>query len=137
MHEQSALGRIEVLPSAIATVVARALTQCYGVVGLAPHRMTDAVANFFAPDARRSIQIRERPEGLVIDVYLILAHGVRLIAVRPQRPAGHQISGGAHRRAAGRRGERPHPGPASTALLPPGEGMRERFPMSGWKRQEA
>ncbi|MDT7884069.1 MAG: Asp23/Gls24 family envelope stress response protein [Thermoflexus sp.] len=81
MHEQSALGRIEVLPSAIATVVARALTQCYGVVGLAPHRMTDAVANFFAPDARRSIQIRERPEGLVIDVYLILAHGVRLIAV--------------------------------------------------------
>jgi len=81
MHEQSALGRIEVLPSAIAAVVAHALTQCYGVVGLAPHRMADAVANFFAPDARRSIQIQERPEGLAIDVYLILAQGVRLIAV--------------------------------------------------------
>ncbi|HXF70063.1 MAG TPA: Asp23/Gls24 family envelope stress response protein [Thermoflexus sp.] len=81
MKEESELGRIEVLPSAIATVIAQALMQCYGVVGLAPHRMTDAVANFFAPDARRSIEIRERPDGLVIDVYLILAHGVRLIAV--------------------------------------------------------
>lgn len=81
MKEQNELGRIEVLPAAIATVIAQALTQCYGVVGLAPRRMTDAVANFFAPDARRSIEIRERPDGLAIDVYLILAYGVRLIAV--------------------------------------------------------
>lgn len=81
MKEQSELGRIEVLPSAIATIIAQALMQCYGVVGLAPHRMTDAVVNFFAPDARRSIEIRQRPDGLVIDVYLILAYGVRLIAV--------------------------------------------------------
>lgn len=81
MKERTELGRIEVLPSAIAAVVAQALSQCYGVVGLAPHTMADAVANFFAPDARRSIAVQERPDGLVIDVHLILAHGVRLIAV--------------------------------------------------------
>ncbi len=81
MKEQNELGRIEVMPTAIATVIAQALAQCYGVVGLAPHRMTDAVANFFAPDARRGIEIRERPDGLVIAVYLILAYGVRLIEV--------------------------------------------------------
>ncbi len=81
MKEQNELGRIEVLPAAIATLIAQTLTQCYGVVGLAPHRLTDAVANVFAPDARRSIEIRERPDGLAIDVYLILAYGVRLVEV--------------------------------------------------------
>lgn len=76
------LGRVEVSPGAIATIAASALDNCYGVVGLASRRLRNGRAEMLRSEqARDGIQIRMEQDKIIIDLYVILGHNLRISEV--------------------------------------------------------
>lgn len=75
-------GKIEVAPRAIATITAQVVAQSYGVVGMAPRRFRAGMAHMLRKsEAADGIEVHVRGESLIIDVYLIVAHGTRIAEV--------------------------------------------------------
>lgn len=75
-------GKIEVLPRAIATITARAVLQCYGVVGMAPRNLREGVAQVLHKDNQyRGIDVHIGDEEIAIDLYVIIEYGTRIIEV--------------------------------------------------------
>ncbi|NWJ96353.1 MAG: Asp23/Gls24 family envelope stress response protein [Chloroflexi bacterium] len=76
------LGRVEVSPNAVATIAASALENCYGVVGLAARRLRNGRAEMLRPEhAREGIQVHMEGEKIIIDLYVILEHNLRISEV--------------------------------------------------------
>lgn len=75
-------GKIEVAPRAIATITARAVTQCYGVVGMAPRNFREGMAQVLRrEDMHKGIEIRVRNEGIEITLSVIVEYGTRIAEV--------------------------------------------------------
>ena len=75
-------GKIEVSPRAIATIAARAAAECYGVAGLAPRHAGLRPVERLAPEhAARGVEIRFVNDHVVVEVWVVLARGVRVIEV--------------------------------------------------------
>ena len=76
-------GKVEVSPHAIATIAARAAVECYGVVGIAPrHPRLGAVVQRLAPEeSARGVEVRFVEDHVVIDVWVILEHSLRVVEV--------------------------------------------------------
>ncbi|HEU0028462.1 MAG TPA: Asp23/Gls24 family envelope stress response protein [Ktedonobacterales bacterium] len=67
---------------AIAAIAARAAADCYGVVGLAPRYAGLGPVEPLTPErAARGVEARVLDGGLVVDVWVILESGVRVIEV--------------------------------------------------------
>ncbi len=81
MAEQTALGRIEISPMAIASVVARTVTQAYGVVGLASKNFADGVVRSLSGDAHRGVSVKIDDQRIEIDLYVIVEYGTRIASV--------------------------------------------------------
>lgn len=78
-RRQFPVGKIEVLPRAIASIVARAAAQTYGVVGMAPHTFREGMAHVLHQrDAHRGVDVRVGDESIEIDVYVIVEYGTRI-----------------------------------------------------------
>jgi len=75
------LGRIEVSPAAIASIVSQAVSSTYGVVGIAPKNLAKEVAHVFQRDARHGVDVRIRDDLILIDVYVIVEYGTRIASV--------------------------------------------------------
>ena len=75
------LGRIEVSPTAIASIASQAAASTYGVVGIAPRNLANEVANIFQRDARHGVEVRIQDDQIVIDVYVIVEYGTRIVSV--------------------------------------------------------
>jgi uncharacterized alkaline shock family protein YloU len=76
------LGRVEVSPIAIATIAANALENCYGVVGVASRRLRNGRAEMLRPEhVREGIQVHVEGEKIIIDLYVILEHNLRISEV--------------------------------------------------------
>jgi hypothetical protein len=58
MSEETQLGRIEISPTAIATLAAQAVLQSYGVVGMAPKHLGDELMTALGDAAHRGVQVR-------------------------------------------------------------------------------
>ena len=81
-QRQLPLGKIEVAPRAIASIVARAVGQSYGVVGMAPHTLREGVAQVLhQQDAHRGVEVRIGHDSIAIDLYVILEYGTRIAEV--------------------------------------------------------
>jgi uncharacterized alkaline shock family protein YloU len=80
-ERQPSLGRIEVSPTAIASLVNEAVLTCYGVVGTAPKDLATGIANVLSRDSKRGIEVRIEGEQIIIDVYVIIEYGTRIVAV--------------------------------------------------------
>ncbi|KPV52845.1 hypothetical protein SE17_13050 [Kouleothrix aurantiaca] len=75
-------GRIEVAPRAIASIVANAVGQSYGVVGMAPHTFREGVAQVLHQrDAHRGVDVRIGDDWVEIDLYIIVGYGMRIAEV--------------------------------------------------------
>lgn len=75
-------GKIEVSPRAIATIAARAVLQCYGVVGMAPHTLREGVAQVLhKEDQHKGIDVHIGDEEIAIDLYVIIEYGTRIVEV--------------------------------------------------------
>jgi uncharacterized alkaline shock family protein YloU len=75
------LGQIDISSTAIATIASQAINQCYGVVGMSSKNIVDGIARLLTRDGRRGIDVRMEDDAIVIDVYVIVEHGVRIRTV--------------------------------------------------------
>nr|WP_290665644.1 Asp23/Gls24 family envelope stress response protein [Ardenticatena sp.] len=82
VHIQTDLGTITIAPAAIAGVAARAVLQTYGVVGMALPSLRDGLVEMLSRDhSKRGVVVHSLDDGLAVDVYVVLAYGLRLSEV--------------------------------------------------------
>jgi uncharacterized alkaline shock family protein YloU len=63
-------------------LASRAAGDCYGIVGMSARGLRDGLAERLNRDnAERGIELRVQDEGLGIDLYVIVDHGVRILEV--------------------------------------------------------
>ena len=75
-------GRIEVLPEVVGAVAAHAAMECYGIHGMAARGLRDGFAELLRRDnLHRGVDVRDTPEGLTVDVYVVVQYGVRITEV--------------------------------------------------------
>ena len=75
------LGRIEVSHGAIASLVAEAVKECYGVVGMSRRSRLDELAGSLQRGSRKGVEIDEGEHGIVVDIYVIVEYGMRISEV--------------------------------------------------------
>jgi uncharacterized alkaline shock family protein YloU len=75
------LGQVDISPTAIASIASHAVNQSYGVVGMASKNIVDGIARLLTRDSYRGIDVTMEDDEIVIDVYVIIEHGVRIRAV--------------------------------------------------------
>jgi uncharacterized alkaline shock family protein YloU len=78
---EETLGQVDISTSAIATIASHAINQSYGVVGMASKNIVDGIARLLTRDSNRGIDVYMDDNEIVIDVYVIIEHGVRIRAV--------------------------------------------------------
>jgi len=81
MSEETLLGKIEISPTAIATIAAQAVLQSYGVVGMAPKDLADELMTVLGDAAHRGVQVRVEGDRIQIDLYVIIEYGTRVSTV--------------------------------------------------------
>ncbi len=75
-------GKVEVSAHAIATIAAQATVECYGVAGIAPRRQRLGAVQRLAPeDYTRGVDVRFAEDHVVIEVWVILEHRLRVVEV--------------------------------------------------------
>jgi len=74
-------GKIEVSPTAIASLVHEAVLLSYGIVGTVPKDLATGIANTFSRESKRGIVIQVRDGQIVIDLYVIVEYGTRISSV--------------------------------------------------------
>jgi uncharacterized alkaline shock family protein YloU len=77
------MGKIEVTTRAVATVAARAVLECYGVVGMASKTLRDGLAVLLQKDnPHRGIEVRFlNHNNIIVDLYVIMEYGTRISEV--------------------------------------------------------
>lgn len=80
-EKQPGLGRIEVSPTAIASVAHEAVLTCYGVVGMAAKDLTTGIANLLSRDSKRGVEVRIEDGQIIINVYVVVEYGTRIASV--------------------------------------------------------
>ncbi|MBN1259638.1 MAG: Asp23/Gls24 family envelope stress response protein [Anaerolineae bacterium] len=80
-ESRQARGRIEVSPTAIASIVNEAVQTCYGVVGTVPKNLATGLADMLSTDRKRGVEIHVRNHKIQIDVYVVVEYGTRIAAV--------------------------------------------------------
>ncbi len=79
-------GRVEISPTAIASIAGQAALTCYGVVGLSAGNLRNGLAVLLQRECyRRGIKVRLKGGQIFIDVYVIIQYGTRVSEV------GHNI----------------------------------------------
>jgi uncharacterized alkaline shock family protein YloU len=78
---EESLGQVDISSTAVATIANQAINQSYGVVGMASKNVVDGIARLLTRDSRRGIEVTVEDDEIVIDVYVIIEHGVRIRAV--------------------------------------------------------
>jgi uncharacterized alkaline shock family protein YloU len=83
MVEERRLGKIEISPTAIASIASQAVLECYGVVGMTSHTLRDGLAEILHPaeSHRRGVEVKFVEDRIIIDLYVIIEYGVRVSEV--------------------------------------------------------
>jgi len=75
------LGKIDISINTINTIVAQAIHQCYGVVGMASKSRVDGLARLLSRDSKPGIDVKVEADEISVDVYVIMQYGVRIRTV--------------------------------------------------------
>ncbi|MBN1876829.1 MAG: Asp23/Gls24 family envelope stress response protein [Anaerolineae bacterium] len=75
------LGKIDVAPAAIASIVSEAVQTCYGVVGTVPKNFATGLVDLLSADRKRGVEVMVRNGRIVIDVYVVVEYGTRVATV--------------------------------------------------------
>jgi uncharacterized alkaline shock family protein YloU len=82
MTEETYLGRIEISPTAIASLAGQAVLECYGVVGMANKNLRDGIAEILPGGTyRRGIDVKLVDHEIIIDLYVVIQYGTRISEV--------------------------------------------------------
>jgi len=80
--EETRLGRIEVSPTAIASLASQAVLECYGVVGMATKDLARGIVQILHPAShRRGVGIHIDEERIVVDLYVVIEYGTPIAVV--------------------------------------------------------
>jgi uncharacterized alkaline shock family protein YloU len=72
-------GKIEVSPQAISTIAGRAVSECYGVVGIAGKRLHHGAAELVPAERyHQGIEVQFHHDQIIIDLYVVLEYGLRI-----------------------------------------------------------
>ncbi|MCD6552462.1 MAG: Asp23/Gls24 family envelope stress response protein [Anaerolineae bacterium] len=77
MSEKTRLGKIEIAPTAIASLASQAVLKSYGVVGMTAR----GLAQVLRRDAHRGVEVRLEGDEIIIDLYVVLEYGTRISTV--------------------------------------------------------
>lgn len=81
MVEESRSGKIEISPTAIASIARQAVLSSYGVVGIASGSLVGGLAELLHRDSKRGVEVKLEDNQIVIDVYVVLEYGTRISTV--------------------------------------------------------
>jgi uncharacterized alkaline shock family protein YloU len=80
--EETRLGKIEVAPTAIASIASQAVLECYGVVGMATKDLASGIVEVLQPAShRRGVDVHIDDDLIVIDLYVVIEYGTRITTV--------------------------------------------------------
>jgi uncharacterized alkaline shock family protein YloU len=79
--QHDSIGKIDISPTAVISIVSQAVNQCYGVVGMANKSLADGLAHLISRDSKRGIDVHFEEDGIVIDIYVIVEYGTRIRVV--------------------------------------------------------
>lgn len=80
--EETRIGRIEVLPTAIASLASQAVLECYGVVGMATKDLASGIVEILQPSShRRGVDVHIEDSRITIDLYVVIEYGTRIATV--------------------------------------------------------
>lgn len=69
----------------VASIVAHAANESYGVVGMAARGLRDGIAERLnRENAYRGVQVNVQPDGIVVELYVIVEYGTRISEVAHQ-----------------------------------------------------
>ncbi len=77
----SRVGKVEVSPQAVATLVSRAVLKCYGVVGMAARHPLGQLLGIEERNKGVEIAFDNDKRSVTIDLYVIIEYGTRISAV--------------------------------------------------------
>lgn len=81
-HLDQPLGKIEVSLGVIASLAGWAVSQCYGVVGMAPQRLKDGIAEILhQEDYHRGVKVWREDGGIIIELFVVIEYGTRISEV--------------------------------------------------------
>ena len=81
MSDENYRGRIEVSPTAVATIANSAVLNSYGVVGMSSKNLVNGLAQVLRPDSRRGVVVHIDGDQVMIDLYVVIEYGVRIATV--------------------------------------------------------
>jgi uncharacterized alkaline shock family protein YloU len=80
--EETRLGRVEVSPTAIASIASQAVLECYGVVGMATKDLASGIVEVLQPSShRRGVDVHIGDDLIVVDLYVVIEYGTRIATV--------------------------------------------------------
>ena len=76
------LGNVEVSEEVIANIAGSAVTECFGVIGMASRKISDGIAELLGKDSlNKGIEVKIFEDRLEIDIYIIVVYGVKISEV--------------------------------------------------------
>ena len=79
VHADRERGHLEVLEPAVAAIAGHAALNCYGVMGMAARNLRDGVFTLVRREnMHRGVETRRLPEGLAVDLYVVVQYGTRI-----------------------------------------------------------
>jgi len=82
LSQSAPLGRIEVRPRVIGSIVGHTATECYGIVGMAARGLRDGIAERLNRESlHRGVEVVVREGGVEIELYVIAQYGTRISEV--------------------------------------------------------
>ncbi|PJF40734.1 MAG: Asp23/Gls24 family envelope stress response protein [Phototrophicales bacterium] len=79
--QQNELGTVHISETAIANLASHAVTQTYGVVGMTTPNLASDIAATITRDPHRGVVVSIKENAITIDLYVVLAHGIRITSV--------------------------------------------------------
>jgi uncharacterized alkaline shock family protein YloU len=80
-EEANLLGNIYISHRAIATISSQSALESYGVVGLAAKNLAEGLTQVLVKDPTLGVDVRYDPNGIQIDLYIIVEYGTRIKSV--------------------------------------------------------
>jgi uncharacterized alkaline shock family protein YloU len=80
--DESRLGKVEVSPTAIASLASQAVLECYGVVGMATKDLASGIVEILQPAShQRGVDVQLDEDRIVIGLYVVIEYGTRVATV--------------------------------------------------------
>lgn len=92
-HGAGPLGKIEVLPNAVHAIAVQAISECYGVVGIAAPRLHNGQAVLLEAGQRhQGVQLHIARDQMTLDVFVVLEYGLRISEIAHNIMSGVKFS---------------------------------------------